>query len=63
MDNASTSYPKPNLVHERISFHTKYGCGSFNRSAFDVTDQANSIPDVTRGLLSDLIKCKPEEIY
>ncbi|ENM5728310.1 aminotransferase class V-fold PLP-dependent enzyme [Vibrio mimicus] len=63
LDNASTSYPKPELVHDKISFHARNDYGSNNRSVSEKLDRKGSLSDITRRMLSELINCESDEVY
>lgn len=63
LDNASTSFPKPKLVYDTMDYYARNMHGSHNRSITRYSASYESIADDVREKVSNLINCKPDEIY
>ncbi|WP_294362367.1 aminotransferase class V-fold PLP-dependent enzyme [uncultured Clostridium sp.] len=60
LDNAATTFPKPEVVYQRMDKFLREECVNAGRGSYELASRATRLIDETRTLLLELVNARPE---
>lgn len=60
LDNAATTFPKPEVVYQRMDKFLREECVNAGRGSYELASRATRLIDETRALLLELVNARPE---
>ena len=60
LDNAATTFPKPEAVYQRMDKFLREECVNAGRGSYELASRATRLIDETRSLLLEIVNARPE---